>query len=96
MPGFIIGQLKEITDSDAFGAYQGAAGPVVAQYGGKLVVNSTKIASGDGDWSPTGMVVVEFESVEQAHKFYDSPEYQAVIGQRFNSADSAVIIVDGN
>jgi len=96
MPGYLIGQLKEITDADAFGAYQGAAGPVVGQYGGKLVMNSTKINSKDGAWSPAGMVVLEFESVEQAHKFYDSPEYQAVIGQRFNSADSAVIIVDGD
>ena len=42
------------------------------------------------------MVVIEFESVEQAKKWYNSPEYQAVIGQRFNSADSALIIVDGD
>jgi uncharacterized protein (DUF1330 family) len=68
----------------------------VAQYGGKLVINSTKIDSGDGDWNPAGMVVLEFENVDQARKWYNSPEYQAVIGQRFNSADSAVIIVDGD
>ena len=42
------------------------------------------------------MVVLEFESVEQARKWYNSPEYQAVVGQRFNSADSALIIVDGD
>ena len=42
------------------------------------------------------MVVVEFESFELAKNFYDSPEYQAVINQRFNSADSAVIVVDGD
>jgi uncharacterized protein (DUF1330 family) len=42
------------------------------------------------------VVVVEFESYEQAKKFYDSPEYQAVIKQRFDSADSAVIIADGD
>ena len=65
-------------------------------YGGKLVVNSTKIDAGDGDWSPDGMVVLEFESVEQARKFYNSPEYQAVIGQRFDSADSSLIIIDGD
>ena len=96
MPGYIIGQLREITDVDAFGAYQGAAIPVVRQYGGKLLMNSSKIDAANGDWSPEGMVVSEFESVEQARKFYDSPEYQAVFGQRFDSADSAVIIVDGD
>lgn len=96
MPGFIIGQLKDITDSEAFSAYQAGAGPALAKYGGKVLVNSTNIDSGDGGWSPLGMVVVEFESVEQANKFYNSPEYQAVIGQRFNSADSAVIFADGD
>ena len=64
MPGYLNGQLKEITDADAFGAYQGAAGPVVMQYGGKLVLNSTKVSAKDGDWTPTGVVVLEFESVE--------------------------------
>ena len=96
MPGYIIGQIKEFTNADGFGAYQGAAGATVGQYGGKLVLNSTKINSGDGDWNPAGMVVIEFESVEQAKKWYNSPEYQAVIGQRFESADSALIIIDGD
>ena len=96
MPGFVIGQVKEITNADGFGAYQGAAIPTVVQYGGKLVMNSTKIDAGDGGWNPAGMVVLEFESVEQARKWYNSPEYQAVVSQRFGSADSALIIVDGD
>ena len=96
MSGFVIARLKDITDADAFGAYQAAAGPTVAQYGGKLVMNSTKIENGDGGWNPVGMVVVEFESVDQAKKWYNSPEYQAVVGQRFGSADSALIIVDSD
>ena len=42
------------------------------------------------------MAVLEFESVEQARKWYNSPEYQAVIGQRFDSTDGALIFVDGD
>jgi uncharacterized protein (DUF1330 family) len=96
MAGYVIGQIKAFNDADAFAAYQCGAGPTVAQYGGKLVINSVKIESGDGDWAPAGMVLLEFESVEQARKWYNSPEYQAVVGQRFSSADSALIIVDGD
>lgn len=66
MAGYVIGQIKEFKNTDGFGAYQGAAGPTAAQYGGKLVLNITKIESGDGGWDPAGMVVIEFESVEQA------------------------------
>ena len=96
MAGYIIGALQGITDAAAFTAYQGAAGPTVAPYGGKLVLNSSKVEQGDGNWAPAGMVIVEFESAAQAKKWYNSPEYQAVIGQRLQSADSAVIIVDGD
>ena len=96
MPGYVLGQIKAINDAAAFTAYQGGALPTVAQYGGKLVLNSSKIESGDGDWAPNSLVMLEFESVEQARKWYYSPEYQAVVGQRLNSADSGLIIIDGD
>jgi uncharacterized protein (DUF1330 family) len=40
------------------------------------------------------MVVLEFESVEQARKFYHSPEYRAVIGQRLSTTDSNTVFMD--
>ncbi|SVD52040.1 uncharacterized protein METZ01_LOCUS404894 [marine metagenome] len=40
------------------------------------------------------MVVLEFESVEQSRKFYHSPEYQAVIGQRLSSTDTNTVFMD--
>ena len=85
---------NEIKNAAAFVAYQGPAGPAVRQYGGKLVFNSMKIDARDGDWSPASMVILEFESVEQASKWYNSPEYQAVIGQRLASTDSNTVFID--
>ena len=96
MPGYVLGQINEITDSEGFAAYQDAAAPTLAKYSGKIVVNSTKVEAVDGGWSPSSIVMVEFESVEQARKWYHSPEYQAAVGKRFNSSESAVIIIDGD
>ena len=96
MPGYIIATLNSINDPDAFAAYQKSASASFAQYGAKFLLNSRTVETLDGDWQPSGVVVVEFENYEQAKKFYDSPEYQAVIKQRFDSADSAVILVDGD
>ena len=92
MPGYIIATLNSINDPDAFAAYQKSASASFTQF----LLNSRNVETLDGDWQPSGVVVVEFESYEQAKKFYDSPEYQAVIKQRFDSADSAVIIADGD
>ena len=96
MPSYIIATLNSINDPDAFAAYQKSASASFTKYGAKFLLNSRNVETLDGDWQPSGVVVVEFESYEQAKEFYDSPEYQAVIKQRFDSADSAVIIADGD
>ena len=41
-----------------------------------------------------GIIVVEFESAEASRKWYNSPEYQAVIGQRLSSTDSNTVSMD--
>ena len=94
MPGYFTGIVNGIKDGESFGAYQKVAEPNIAQYGGKMNWVSTGVESGDGDWSPMGVLLFEFESSEQARKWYNSPEYQAVIGQRISSTDSATIFID--
>ena len=95
MPGYLIAPLNSIRDPDIFTAYQKAASNVFEQYGAQFLLNSREVENLDGDWHPYGVVVVEFESYELARKFYDSTEYQAIIGQRFDSAVSSVIITSG-
>lgn len=94
MPGYVLGVVNGIKDGPAFEAYQHVAEPTITQYGGKMVFFSTSIESGDGGWSPMGIVLFEFESAAQAKKWYHSSEYQAVVNQRINSTDSAVVLID--
>ena len=96
MPGYVVGVLNGINDGPAFEGYQHVAEPTITQYGGKRVFLSSSVEIGDGNWSPMGIIVFEFESVEQARKWYHSPEYQAVVNQRINSTDSAVVLIDGS
>ena len=96
MAAYVIAALQKVNDPAGFAAYQQVAIPTVYQYGGNLVVGSTKIEVADGNWSPVGIVVAEFESLERAKAWYYGPEYQAVVGQRLQSVDSGVIFVDGS
>jgi len=70
------------------------AEPTIEQYGGKTVFFSQQIEAGDGDWSPLGIVLFEFESAAKARKWYNSPKYQAVIGQHISSTDSNTVFID--
>ena len=40
-------------------------------------------------------VIVEFDSVDQARKFYDSPEYRAAREAREGAADMNMLVVEG-
>ncbi len=95
MAAWVIGATLKVNDAAGYTAYQGVAGATVAQYGGKRVAGGTKIEIADGTWSPAGMVVLEFESLAKAKEWYNSPEYQAVVGQRLSTSDSGIIFVDG-
>ena len=95
MAAWVIGATQKVNDVEALSAYGTVAGQTVAKYGGKRVAGGTKIEIADGTWSPVGMVVLEFESLAKAKEWYNSPEYQAVVGQRINACDSGLIFVDG-
>ena len=49
----------------------------------------------DGDWVPDRIVVVEFDSVEQARAWLTSPEYTDIKKIRMKAANASVIIVEG-
>ena len=95
MAAWVIGAIQSVKDEAGFSAYGAAAGPTVAQYGGKRVAGGNNIETADGTWSPGGIVVIEFESLAKAKEWYNSPEYQAVVGQRLSTSDSSLIFVDG-
>ena len=94
MPAFIFANIQSVTNPARFTEYQGKAGATVAQYGGKILGGGSKIEIADGDWLPVGVVALEFESLAKAKEWYNSPEYQAVIGGRLESTVGGVVFVD--
>ncbi len=95
MAGYVIGAAQNVNDPAGFAEYQQLAVSTLQQYGGKIVVGSNKIEVADGTWCPSGMVVIEFESLERAKQWYNSPEYSSVKPRRFQTADTGIIFVDG-
>lgn len=96
MPAYIFVSIQSVSDPVQFTEYQGLAGPTLAQYGGKFLGGGGKIEVADGNWSPNFVGAVEFESLQKAKEWYNSPEYRAVISKRLNSTQGGVIFVDGS
>lgn len=85
----------EITDPVGYEEYRKLVAPVLARLGGKFLVRGGAIHHLEGEWQPKRVVVVEFESVEKAKAFSDSPEYAAAKEIRHRTSESSVIVVEG-
>jgi uncharacterized protein (DUF1330 family) len=94
MAAYVITYL-EVTDPQAFQAYRQAAGPTFAPYGGKPIVVDGAFEVLEGMIQPRSVVVVEFESMEQARRWYASPEYAKTIPMRQQTANASLILVEG-
>lgn len=94
MPAYIIVEL-EVTDPTSFDEYRQQVPATIAKYGGRYVVRGGQTETLEGGWNPKRIVVLEFASVDQAKRWYNSDEYHAPKALRFRSAKSKAILVEG-
>jgi len=94
MPAYVIVDL-EVTDPVGMEEYRKQVPATIAKYGGRYLVRGGKHETLEGDWHPKRVVVLEFPSVEQARRWYDSEEYREPKALRFRSGRTNLILVEG-
>ncbi len=76
--------------------YKAVARPIVEAHGGEYLARGGELTLKETDlWSPTRLVLVRFPDADTARRFYDSPEYQKVLGISKESARRTVVILEG-
>jgi uncharacterized protein (DUF1330 family) len=93
MPAYVIAYL-EVTDRERFDEYRRRAFATFAPYGAKPIVVDGRFEVLEGMVAPKSVVVVEFETYEEAKRWY-AAEYAATIPLRQQSASASLILVDG-
>jgi uncharacterized protein (DUF1330 family) len=94
MSAYVIAEI-DVIDPAAYEEYRKQVPGVVSKYGGKFIVRGGKIDAKEGGWMPKRIVVVEFPSLAQAQKWYDSPEYAPLIKLRQKASKGKLILVEG-
>ena len=91
MTTYFIAQYA-VNDSELYQQYAAGAGPTIAAHGGELV--SFDVAAETIEGNPPGAqtVIIKFESTEQAKGWYNSAEYQAVVGKRLEATEGFSVI----
>ena len=94
MAAYVIGEI-EVTNPAAYEDYRKQVLAVVQKYGGRFLARGGKIDYLEGQWKPKRVVIVEFDSMEKARAFSESPEYAPAKAARHRASISSVIVVDG-
>jgi uncharacterized protein (DUF1330 family) len=94
MPAYVIVET-DIHDHAQYDQYKAASPDAVASGGGRFVVRGGELAVLEGDWHPSRLVMLEFESLEAAKRWYDSPEYQEAKRLREGAANLNMVAVEG-
>jgi uncharacterized protein (DUF1330 family) len=89
-----VNTYRSISNTAAFDAYAKLAGPAIEAGGGKFIVRGSPTKTFESGMMQR-VVVIEFESVEQALKAHDSDAYQAALKALDNGADRDIRIVEG-
>ncbi len=94
MPAYVIGRVN-VTDPEQYKEYTAESGGSIAEFGGRFVVRGGETTTFEGPEETRRMVVVEFESVEQAKAWYHSERYARVRELRAGAAEFEMVLVEG-
>jgi uncharacterized protein (DUF1330 family) len=94
MPAYVIAET-DLHDAEQYERYKAAAPDTIAKYGGRYVARGGDLAVLEGDWRPPRLVILEFEDLAAAKRWYASPEYAAAKQLREGAATMRLVAVEG-
>ena len=94
MSAYFISFRDSMKDAARYAAYLQKAGPSLADREARLLVANGALTPLEGQ-CPDGVVIIEFPDLQAAQDWYDSPAYQAVIGERLAATEGRAVIVEG-
>ena len=94
MPAYVIVDVT-VTDPVVMEEYRKHVPATLAKYGGRFIVRGGAHQTVEGDWKPNRLVVLEFPSMEQAKRWYDSEDYREPKAMRLRAGRANLVMVEG-
>src|SRR3954470_4971780 len=94
MPAYVIAET-DLHDPEQYEHYKAAAPATIEKYGGRYAACGGELAVLEGDWTPPRLVILEFEVLQAAKRWYESPEYQEAKQLREGAATMRLVAVEG-
>jgi uncharacterized protein (DUF1330 family) len=96
MAAYCFFDILEITDPPKMAKYRERITENVTRFGGRYLAVGGPFDVVEGDWRPVLPVLIEFPSLAQAHRWYDSDEYRELKALRLAATKSNAVFIEGN
>ena len=94
MNAYVIGEI-EVTDPAVYDDYRKQVLATITKYGGRFLTRGGDPKPIEGEKEAKRIVILEFDSPEQAAAWYNSPEYQAILPIRMANSTARAHILTG-
>lgn len=91
MTAYVVTEVSEIHDPEAFAAYREATAPLLQKWGGRFLARVAPARALEGEWQRVALT--EFPDWKAAEGFYSSSEYQALADARRTAAEMRMLLI---
>ena len=90
---YLIARIR-VHDKEGFETFKQMSTPLISEYGGRLLARNPEVETLEGNQK--GLVVLlEFDSMDEARQFYFSDGYTAAKLVREKASETDLILVEG-
>ena len=94
MPAYVVVDIQ-VHDPEGYEEYKRLAPPSIAAHGGRYLARGGRTDVLEGDWSPSRLVILQFDDLDQARKWLHSAEYGAARALRHKTATTSMVVIEG-
>jgi uncharacterized protein (DUF1330 family) len=96
MPAYGFFDVRRVIDPDQLQQYRQSVSATVARHGGRYLSVGGHCDAIEGRWQPVFPVLIEFPSLQHAHRWYGSPEYRDLKALRIAATEGDAVFFDGS
>ena len=95
MPAYFLEDTRELKDAAKIEEYKARVTPVVEKFGGRYLVIGGPFEVVEGEWRPVFPVLIEFPSMDEARRWYDSEDYRELKQLRLAATSGSGVFMAG-
>ncbi len=94
MTAYVIVDI-DVQDQTVYEKYKALAPATVEAYGGRYLARAGRTEKLEGEWVPKRLVILQFDTLERAKQWHDSPDYRPIQQLRHQAAHSNMVVIEG-